>query len=273
MVFSDIKVYIRGAGEMASAIAVRLAKTGLKVLLSEVQYPLAVRRAVSFCTAVYTSEHSIEGIKGVLCGDLDEFNTIFIAKKTVGVLVDPDFSQGRIFDPHFVIDATLSKTNSVGTTIDMAPCVIALGPGYCAGKDCNFVVETNRGHKLGLLITEGFSAPNTGIPGVINGYSSERVLRAPVAGCVTIVKGIGEIVEVDEVVMKVDDYEVKSVIAGVVRGAIRSSTVVKKNEKIGDVDPRADAVHFFHLISDKARNISGSVLEIIFGQVHDMPTH
>ena len=44
----ELTVLIRGAGEMASGVALRLVNSGFKVVLSEAPQPLAVRRAVSF---------------------------------------------------------------------------------------------------------------------------------------------------------------------------------------------------------------------------------
>ena len=92
------------------------------------------------------------------------------------------------------MDAILAKKN-LGTTRDMAPLTIALGPGFTAGQDVDVVVETKRGHRLGRIIREGSAIPDTGIPGIIGGYGKERVIHAGTAGIFMDLRKIGDIVE------------------------------------------------------------------------------
>ncbi len=140
--------------------------------------------------------------------------------------------------------------------------VIGLGPGFYAGRDVHLVIETNRGHDLGRIIREGEAEPNTGIPGPIGGYTEERVIRAPEAGKIKVLKKIGDSVEANEKVAMVGSTEVRSRIRGVIRGLLRDGTGVWKGMKLGDVDPRGIKAHCY-TISDKARTISGGVLQAI----------
>jgi xanthine dehydrogenase accessory factor len=140
--------------------------------------------------------------------------------------------------------------------------VIGLGPGFSAGDDVHLVIETNRGHHLGKIITSGAAEPNTGIPGSISGYTAERVLRAPAGGRFTAQKEIGDMVKKDDVVGRVEDTKVRAGIDGVLRGLIRSGNILSKGLKLGDIDPRGEKGYCF-TISDKSRAISGSVLETI----------
>jgi xanthine dehydrogenase accessory factor len=160
--------------------------------------------------------------------------------------------------PDEVIDAILAKKN-LGTTPKDADLVIALGPGFIAGEDAHILVETNRGHNLGELIFSGPTADNTGIPGEIEGYSKERVLRSPVGGLFKREKKIGDYVSAGDAVGVVENQAVRTEIGGVIRGLIMSGTHVHKGLKIGDVDPRA-RIEFCHTLSDKARAIGGAVL-------------
>jgi len=124
------------------------------------------------------------------------------------------------------------------------------------------VVETNRGHNLGRILTSGSAEHNTGIPGNIGGYTKERVLRAPTEGRFRSDKEIGDSVETGENVGEVDNIGVPAQINGILRGLIRPNSNVRKGLKIGDIDPRGKE-DYCYTISDKARAISGSVLEAI----------
>ena len=155
-----------------------------------------------------------------------------------------------------VVDAIIAKKN-LGTHMEMAPFVIALGPGFSAGKDCHVVVETNRGHYLGSVITHGEAAPNTGVPGVIGGQSAKRVIHSEVAGVFTGVRSIGDIVKEGRCSgHEIDGVDVLSPLDGVLRGILDDGLTVPVGFKIGDVDPRGSVEHCF-TISDKGRAIAG----------------
>ncbi len=258
MNLSGLRVLIRGAGEMASGVAWRLFQSHFQVLLTEIPQPLAVRRGVSFCEAVYEGSQSVEGVEAVRIPHLEECAAVWRSKR-IPLLIDPELSQALKLKPEVLVDAILAKKN-LGTRITDAPLVIGLGPGFRAGIDAHLVVETQRGHNLGRLYTEGEAEPDTGIPGTIGGFSGERVLRAPVAGIINLLKNLGDGVEAEEVVAEVDGIPVPARISGILRGLIRSGTPVNAGLKIGDVDPRGNPL-YFQTISEKARAIGGAVLE------------
>ena len=56
--------------------------------------------------------------------------------------------------------------------------------------------------------------------------------------------------------------EVTTAIAGVLRGILHDGVMASKGMKLGDVDPRGIPDACF-TVSDKSRNIAGSVLEAI----------
>ena len=180
MKLSDMRVLIRGAGEMASGVAWRLYQSHFRVLLTEIPHPLAVRRGVSFCEAVYDGSRSVEGVEAVLIPHPEDAAAVWRSNR-IPLLIDPDLSQSLRLKPEVLVDAILAKKN-LGTQITHAPLVIGLGPGFQAGIDAHLVVETQRGHNLGRLYSQGEAEPDTGVPGTIGGFSGERVLRAPVAG-------------------------------------------------------------------------------------------
>jgi len=258
---SEIIVLIRGAGEMASGVAHRLHQSHFKLCMTEVSHPLAVRREVSFCEAVYEGEKEVEGVRAKLISQHDEIESIW-KKGHTPILIDPEANKTREFlKPDVLIDAIMAKKN-LGTRIDDAPLVIGLGPGFTAGKDVHIVIETNRGHSLGKMILSGTAEPDTGIPGEVGGYTVERLLRTMKKGVFHPQKTIGDKVTKGSVVAVVDDYPVIAQVSGVVRGLLREGIEVKKGMKVGDIDPRGKKELCF-TISEKARAIGGGVLEAI----------
>lgn len=246
---------------MASAVAWHLYMANLRrILMLEIDHPLAVRREVSFCEAVYDGKKEVEGVKAVFVHTLDEIKRCWAADE-IAVVADPQWRILEKLEADVVVDAILAKKNQ-GTNINEAELVIGLGPGFSAGKDVHLVIETNRGHNLGRIIISGAAEPNTSIPGSIGGYTEERVLRAPVGGKFQAQKKIGDYVKQGDIIGRVEESEVEVRIDGVLRGLIRTESKVSQGLKIGDIDPRGE-VSYCCTISDKARAIAGSVLEAI----------
>jgi len=252
-------VIVRGAGDIATGVIQKLHRSGFKVLSLEVSLPTAIRRKVSLCEAIYEGEYKVEDITSKRVDDICDLQFCF-NKKIVPIMVDPKGDIIKKLNPLAVIDATLCKKN-IGTSKEMAPITIALGPGYEASKDVDIVVETMRGHNLGRLIFKGSAQPNTGIPGMIGEFDKERVIYSCCEGKVTLLKDIGDFVKKNDVICKIDDKEVYATIDGLLRGTIRDGTYVPNKMKIADIDPREDEYENCFTISDKARNIGGAVLE------------
>ena len=191
-------------------------------------------------------------------------------KDGVPVLVDPAGLSIAALRPAVVVDAILAKKN-LGTTKEMAPLVIALGPGFTAGEDVDVVIETKRGHNLGRVIRSGSAVPNTGIPGIIGGYGKERVMHAQAEGILRNAASIGDIVEARAVIAEIETENgtvpVEASLSGLLRGLIRDGYPVTKGFKIADIDPRKEELQNCFTISDKARCIAGSVLEVICGEL------
>ncbi|MDO4548898.1 MAG: selenium-dependent molybdenum cofactor biosynthesis protein YqeB [Clostridia bacterium] len=253
-------VAIKGAGDLASGVAVRLKLSGFEILMTEIEHPTAIRRTVCFSRAVNDGAAVVEGLKAK-SADSPGHALELIREGYIAVLVDPRAKSFAAIKPDAVVDAILAKRNT-GTSITDAPMVIALGPGFTAGRDCHAVVETMRGHDLGRVILSGSAAANTGIPGNIGGYSIERLLRAPCDGIWQTDLDIGVHVDAGQTVATVGGMEVKSEISGVIRGLLPSGTPVTGGMKSGDVDPRGVADYCLS-VSDKARAIAGGVLEAI----------
>lgn len=261
----DFLVIVRGGGDLATGCIHRLWSAGFKVLVLECAKPAAIRRQVSVCEAVYEGKATLEGMTAVLINSVQEAEAIWREDK-VPVIVDELGTCIKDLQPDVVVDAIIAKVN-LGTNKDMAPLTIALGPGFTAGADVDAVVETKRGHNLGRVIRQGKAAPNSGVPGNIGGYTSERVLHAEAAGRMHIMHGIGDIVEqgtvIAEIITENEKVPVQATITGIIRGMIREDYEVTKGFKIADIDPRKEELANCFTISDKARCIAGSVLELV----------
>ncbi|MBI5016829.1 MAG: EF2563 family selenium-dependent molybdenum hydroxylase system protein [Deltaproteobacteria bacterium] len=257
---TDLKILVRGAGEQATGIAHRLFRSHLRVALTEIAEPLAVRRAVSFCEAVWDGTCRVEGVEARRVGGAAELDGV-IDDGAIPVLVDPELSCLGTWAPDVLLDATLAKRN-LGLHRDLAPLVVGFGPGFEAGADVDVVVETNRGHDLGRLLFEGCAEANTGIPGDTAGFTVERVLRAPCDGRFEALTELGDAVAAGQGVARVEGREIRARIPGVVRGLLRHGLRVTEGLKAGDIDPRGRRESCF-TISEKARALGGSALEAI----------
>lgn len=254
------KILIKGAGDLASGIAWRLRRAGFNILMTEIARPLTVRLTVSYSNAVYEGQTEIEGIKGVLVQDYKQAQEV-MRRGDIAVIVDGQADIRNEFKPNVIIDAIMAKKN-INTKIDDAPVVIAVGPGFCAGKDCDYVIETKRGHFLGRVIEQGAAIANTGVPGNIGGYTIERIIRSDGAGEFKSATKIGDSVKKGDVVAYTDGRPVYAQIDGIVRGMLHDGVMVTDKMKCGDIDPRAEKSHCF-TISDKSRAIGGGALEAV----------
>lgn len=302
----NLLIICRGAGDLATGIIHRLHRAGHRVIALETDYPAAIRRQVSFCEAVYDGSAAVEGVTARLVpaladaesdtetysGENDTPAAHIVSEKwdssaieavleagEVPLLIDPKGESIALLKPDVVVDAIIAKKN-LGTTIDMAPLVIGVGPGFTAGQDVHLVIESMRGHNLARIITDGMAQPNTGVPGNIAGFTSERVIHAPAAGYIHDVRKIGDIVQKGDEIARIypdkESYDnalseyvpVNATITGIIRGLIREGYYFRKGFKIADIDPRESELSNCFTISDKARSIAGSVLEAVSAFEH-----
>lgn len=302
----NLLIICRGAGDLATGIIHRLHRAGHRVIALETDYPAAIRRQVSFCEAVYDGSAAVEGVTARLVPALTDAETDtetysgindtpaahIVSEKwdssaieavleagEVPLLIDPKGESIALLKPDVVVDAIIAKKN-LGTTIDMAPLVIGVGPGFTAGQDVHLVIESMRGHNLARIITDGMAQPNTGVPGNIAGFTSERVIHAPAAGYIHDVRKIGDIVQKGDEIARIypdkESYDnalseyvpVNATITGIIRGLIREEYYFREGFKIADIDPRESELTNCFTISDKARSIAGSVLEAVSAFEH-----
>lgn len=256
----NMRVLIKGAGDLATGIGCRLHRCGFDVVMTDIAVPTTVRRTVAFSRAVYEGEVLVEDVTGVLCHNLEEAEEA-LKKDWVAVLVDETCKIRESLKPDAVVDAIIAKEN-LGTKITDAPIVVGVGPGFTAGLDCHAAVETKRGHDLGRCIWNGSPVPNTGVPGNIGGYDKERIIRAEADGLFKGAVKIGDMVEKGDLVGYSGGVPIYAQVGGVVRGLLQDGVSVITGMKSGDVDPRGVIDNCF-TISDKASAIGGGVIEAI----------
>lgn len=292
---TDQLVIVRGGGDIATGTVWALRRAGYPVLILESDHPSAIRRTAALSEAVYEGSATVEDLTVQLADNLDQAQ-YYLFQDQVAMMVDPEgrairgiidteekYSEwdtglttleggGRHLFLTAVVDAILAKRN-LGTTKDMAPFVIALGPGFTAGVDCDVVIETMRGHRLARPITSGCAIPNTGVPGMIAGHASDRVIHSPADGVFRVKAQIGDMVNEGQTIGVVEPsdgtgtVEVQAPFGGLLRGLIRDSFPVTRGFKIADVDPRKDEYENCFTISDKARSIGGAVVQELTGFV------
>ena len=253
-------VVIRGAGDLATGIALRLHRAGFRLVMTDTEQPTAIRRTVAFSQAIIHGETAVEGITARRAASPAHALEL-LEGGVIPVLADPAGACIPLLKPGAVVDAILAKQN-LGTNITDAPVVIGVGPGFTAGTDCHAVVETMRGHYLGRALYEGSAQPNTGIPGLIGGFAGERVLRAPADGIFRRFLDIGAQVKTGDVAGEAGGVPMPCTLDGVLRGILPDGPPVHKGMKAGDVDPRCSIGHCY-CASDKALAVGGGVLEAV----------
>lgn len=251
---------IRGAGDLATGIALRLRRSRIQVVMTDVEQPTAIRRTVCFSQAIVRGETTVEDVGARRVKNAAQAREA-LWDGVIPVLPDPEGHCIPELRPDAVVDAILAKRN-LGTKITDAPVVVGVGPGFTAGEDCHAVVETMRGHYLGRVIYHGSAIPNTGIPGLIGGFAGERVLRAPADGIFRQLLDIGAQVKMGDVAATVAGLPMVCTLDGVLRGILADGTPVHRGMKAGDIDPRCEVKHCY-CASDKALAVGGGVLEAI----------
>lgn len=257
---AENRVVVRGAGEMASGVIHCLVKNGFEVIALEQPAPACVRRLVCYAEAFFRKEVTVAEVTAVLVDTAEEAAAI-AGDGRVPLLIDTEAKLLPVLAPIAVVDGRMLKYD-IDTSLDLAPIVIGLGPGFVAPENCHAAIETNRGKDLGRIFYNGSPEADTGVPAPVSGFSRQRVLRSPADGEYTSCCRITDIVESGQVLGKVGGVEVVSEINGIVRGMIHDGLMVSKGQKIGDVDPRGVRKRCYE-ISDKASAIGEAVLEAL----------
>ena len=294
-------VVVRGGGDLGTGVVYHLVKSGIPTLITELTHPRMVRHTVCLGAAAYQGCQSVEDIRSRLVSlseVLEDFPRDFvpvvhdehdqvIPALQPEVVIDCRMLKYAVPDvrrlaplaiglgPGFVAASRwgdweeLETGRSVSASLTAWQTLREVARASEADSDSDtpeasvdFVIETQRGATLGRIISNGMALPNTGVPGVIGGESIRRLIKAPKEGAFRGVRQVGEIVEAGDVVGYVDDVPVCVSIGGRLRGLVHDGLVVRDKEKIGDCDPRGEAVSAFN-ISDKSHCLGRSAASIV----------
>ena len=257
--FNSTTVWVRGAGELGSGVAHLLHRVGFSVFMSDIAPPLAIRRPVTFSDALMEGSTEVES---VLAKNIPGYELPPAAPWNYIPIFEDNVEQLCKFLPAVMVDARMIKHYAEDFR-SWAKLMIGLGPGFNTDQNCHRVIETMRGHDLARVITSGGSSKDTGIPGVVGGETSRRIVRAPQTGQVSWLVEFGELVNEGQLLGSIDGSQsIFAPLTGIVRGLISPHTPVTVGMKIGDVDPRGASVEYLH-ISEKARAIASGVFEAI----------
>lgn len=265
-------ILIRGGGDLASGVILRLHRVGFQIAILELNKPLAVRRSVCFSEAVYAGKQTVEGVTARLVS-ADQFQVTMEAGE-IPVLIDPNANILRnqfMTNPRntFVVDARLLK-HEPELLGEEVPLHIGLGPGFRAGENCHAVIETRRSHTLGRVLWSGETQPDSGSPE----GDTRRVLRAQDSGTLLPVAEIGDLVKEGQLIAEIQNAagnrsKVISPFDGLLRGLIHQQVEITQGMKIGDVDSRNEP-SMCKLVSDKALSIGGGVLEAVLVKLNEI---
>ena len=143
-------VMIKGAGDIASGIAMRLWRAGINVVMTDLPRPSSIRRTVCFSEAVYRGETMIEEVRARRAENAADALRL-LEENILPVIVDPKAESAKELHPEVIVDAILAKEN-LGTAITDAPGVVGVGPGFTAGVEGNMILPMLASKLLGGLL-------------------------------------------------------------------------------------------------------------------------
>lgn len=280
MLNENTSILVRGAGDFATGIIRRLHLAGFKVVATEIEQPLAIRRGVSFSEAIYKDTITVEGVTAVR-SSLDTF-TGDLEKNQVPIVVDKDASIRMKHEFDILVDARMMKKKN-DTNISDAPIVIGVGPGFSAGGgsasggeakgNCHAVIESYNDADLGRVIYKGSPAPYTGKPKEndleLCGEDfkdirvTDLVYFALNEGIFKTDYDIGDEINKDDIIARVGEENIVSLASGILRGILHKDVLVQKGTKLIEIDPTKNRDKCFK-VSAKANALGGGALEAVF---------
>jgi xanthine dehydrogenase accessory factor len=252
-------VFIRGGGDLGTGVAIALANQGVDVVAVDRARPTAVRLTAAFAATTADAPLTVGGVTAVRADSVGAVRQAWAQRRVAVWIRDERSLRAAGVEPGAVVDARMQGVKNPALAMTEAKVVVALGPGYEAGLHCHYVVETNRGPRLGAVMESGRAEAHTGVPGEVMGLTEQRVMRSPARGALRRVLQIGDFVEAGDVVATVAGMPVRASIRGMVRGLMLDGIEVVEGKKVGDVHPRRDR-SILGVPSDKAKRVGAGVV-------------
>lgn len=250
---------IRGAGELASGIALRLRRVGIDVVMTERETPTTIRRTAAFACAVTSDEMTVENVTARRALNASAAREL-LSRGILPVLVDPEARCLKTLRPAMLVDAICAGRN-LGTSISDARVVIGVGAGFTAGVDCHAVIDAAPGHPLGRVYYKGGATPWPDAYGAMDG-DIEGVLCAPADGAFMGTRRIGDVVGAGDTVGVVAGEPMTASCSGVLLGLLADGVAVTRGMKAAEVSPHGKVEHCYS-VSGCALAVGGGVLEAL----------
>lgn len=264
---------VRGGGDLGTGIAHALHLNGWRVVVLDRPLPTALRLTVSFASAAVAAQGRVvvQRVEATRCdGPRDVGLAWASGRVALWTGAEEALRAAPGITPDVLVDARMRALTAPSTRLADAPLVVGVGPGFEAGVDAHVVIESNRGPRLGAVITRGRAEPHTGVPGAVAGFKSERLILSPCGGAFERASALGDLVEPGDVVGHVEGAPVRAGLSGMIRGLKLSGVRVGAGHKVGDVDPRRDRA-LLDEMTDKARAVGRGVLEAVAVLRQDTP--
>lgn len=259
---SDLRILIRGANDVGSAVAHRLFMAGHPVVLHETLQPTTTRRKMAFTDSIFDGDAMLEG---VLAKKLDSFSNLR------GLLISPTFIPTLVSDfyrlleklrPQILVDARMRKHTQPARQIHLAPLTIGLGPNFSAGNNVHLAIETGWGESLGRIIERGAANPLQGEPREIDGHARDRYVYAPMAGRFVTPHQIGDMLAEGQEIARINSTPLLAPITGILRGLTHDGVPVTPKTKVIELDPRTHNAHITGIGERPARIAEGVFIAI-----------
>jgi xanthine dehydrogenase accessory factor len=233
-------VLVRGSGDVGSAVAHLLLRSGYGVVIHDVDRPTAPRRGMAFADAVFDGSCELEGVRARRIDDLVVLAPAAAARAEVCVTTAGLGFTLAAVHPRALVDARMRKRDEPEPQNDLAPLTIGLGPGFVAGATTHLAIETQWGDALGALVTQGATRALAGEPRSFDGHARDRFVYAPLAGLLRTAAAIGDRVGAGDVVATIGPEPLVAPLDGILRGLTHDRVPVTRGLKVLEVDPRGD---------------------------------
>ncbi|MCL4530181.1 MAG: hypothetical protein M1282_12285 [Chloroflexi bacterium] len=235
----DLRILIRGANDVGSAVAHRLFLAGYSVAIHEAPQPTTTRRRMSFTDAIFDGHAVLDGVESRLIKRLYLLRNALAAHRAIPVVVTDFHGLLRTFLPQILVDTRMRKHLQPESQRGPVEFTIGLGPNFIAGETIDIAIETNWGESLGQIIERGATSPLQGEPREIDGHARDRYVYAPLAGTFHTSLQIGDAVVQGQEVARIDAASLLAPVTGILRGLTHDGVPVTQKTKVIEVDPRA----------------------------------
>ena len=252
---------ILGTNEIASAVAVHLHRADYGVVLSHDPLPPVIRRKMAFHDALFNDVAQVEGVTAERADTGLEILAQIARRRGVAIthLGLLDIIVLRPID--VLVDARMQKYTVMPDLRRLAKTTIGLGPGFCAGANCDVAIETQP-DAIGLILKAGETErPDRTAPKLGN-KGGERFVYSSHAGRWHTAIEIGSRVFKDYFIGNLEGSAITAPFDGILRGVVRDDTEVPAGVKLLEIDARGRRATWTG-IDMRGRKIARAVMKAI----------